>query len=88
MDAVFELTIKIFIDDFNADIREAGRRWSVPVLDLFELCGLYPNEPAHLPYFHRADTDMLHPSSAGHRRIAQTMAYWMLTIPPGFKVEE
>lgn len=73
-----------FIDDFNADIREAGRRWSVPVLDLFERCGLYPNEPEHVPYFHRADTDMLHPSAAGHRRIAETMAYWMLTIPPGF----
>lgn len=77
-----------FIDDYNADIREAGRIWSVPVLDLFERSGLYPTDPAYAPYFHDARTDMLHPSAAGHRRIAETVSRWMRTIPPDFKTEE
>ena len=77
-----------FIDDYNADIREAGRIWSVPVLDLFERSGLYPVDPAYASYFHNARTDMLHPSAAGHRRIAETMARWMLTIPSDFKAAE
>ena len=57
----------------------------MPVLDLYERSGLLPTEPSHVRYFHDAKTDMLHPNANGHERIARTMAYWMLTIPPDFK---
>ena len=76
-----------FIDDYNDDIRAAGRLWSVPVLDLFAQSGLYPNEPAHMRYFSNEKRDRLHPSAEGHRRIAETMATWMLSVPTDFKFD-
>ena len=77
-----------FIGDFNDDIREAGRIWSVPVLDLFATSGLCPlDRQAYADCFHDAEKDMLHPSAEGHRRIARTMAGWMLTVPSDFKGE-
>ena len=84
-DESFPNLLGLYIDDYNDDIRAAGRMWSVPVLDLYERSGLLPTEPSHVRYFHDAKTDMLHPNANGHERIARTMAYWMLTIPPDFK---
>ena len=73
------------IDDYNQAIREAGRIWSVPVLDLYGRCGLFPLFAEHSRYFMNAEKDMLHPNDAGHARIAETMARWMLALPSDFK---
>lgn len=81
----FPNLLGLYIDDYNDDIRQAGRIWSVPVLDLYERSGLLPTDDAYVNYFHDKDTDRLHPSAEGHERIARTMARWMLTIPAGFK---
>lgn len=75
----------LHIDDYVRVVREAGGIWSVPVIDLYAESGLFPVEPAHAMYFHDAETDRLHPNAAGHRRIAETMAYRLLSMPPDFK---
>jgi len=75
----------LFLDAYVAAVREAGAVWSVPVIDLYSECGLYPSEPAHAQYFNNAQTDRLHPNDAGHRRIAATMAYRMLAMPASFR---
>ena len=75
----------LFIDSYVNAVREAAGVWSVPVIDLYSECGLYPCEPVHAKYFHNAATDMLHPNAAGHERMARTMAYRMLALPSSFK---
>ena len=84
-DETFPNLLGLHIDDYNDDIREAGRIWSVPVIDLYAESGLFPLAASHQRYFHDADTDMLHPSARGHERIARTMMYRMLALPPDFK---
>ena len=84
-DETFPNLLGDYIDDYNDDIRMAGRIWSVPVLDLYEKSGLLPNEDAHICYFHDGRTDRIHPNTNGHLRLAKTMAYWMISIPSDFK---
>jgi len=75
----------LYLDAYVAAVREAGAVWSVPVIDLYSECGLYPSEAAYIPYFNNAKTDRLHPNDAGHRRIAATMAYRMMAMPASFR---
>ena len=84
-DELYPNKLGLYIDDYNDDIRAAGRIWSVPVLDLYARSGLFPLYSEYARAFHDADTDMLHPNATGHARLARTMAYWMLTIPSDFK---
>lgn len=70
---------------YNEDILQAGRIWSVPVLDVSMTSGLLPTDAEYSSYFHDAESDMLHPSSQGHRRLALTMAHWMRSLPSDFK---
>lgn len=74
----------------NATI-EAGKVWSVPVIDLNSLCGLYPLHSEHSRYFNvpaaspdAQGTDLLHPNNLGHRRIAATLLYQLLSLPCTF----
>ena len=64
----------LFIDDYVAAIREAGSIWSAKVVDLYADAGLYPNSRAHDAFFHNAEKDRLHPSAAGHERIAEAIS--------------
>lgn len=70
-----------FLDAYVESVREAGKIWSVPVIDLSSLCGLYPLHDEHAGYFHNPDTDRLHPNNDGHRRMATTIYYQLLTLP-------
>ncbi len=73
-----------YLDAYVDAVIEAGRVWSVPVIDLNSLCGLYPLLDEHASYFHNADTDRLHPNNAGHQRMARTLYYQLLTLPATF----
>lgn len=73
-----------FLDSYVDAVIEAGKIWSVPVIDLNSLCGLYPLLDGHAPYFNDADTDRLHPNNAGHNRMARTLYYQLLTLPCTF----
>ncbi|MDE6342344.1 MAG: SGNH/GDSL hydrolase family protein [Muribaculaceae bacterium] len=73
-----------FLDAYVEAVVEAGRIWSVPVIDLNALCGLYPLHDEHGRYFHNPETDRLHPNDAGHSRMAQTLYWQLLTLPCTF----
>ena len=75
----------VFFDEYVDAVRQASGIWSVPVLDLNGSCGLYPLCRQHERYFHDAETDMLHPNSRGHYRIAKTLMYMMLALPADFR---
>lgn len=70
-----------YLDAYVEAVKEAGQIWSVPVIDLSALCGLYPLDDEYAKYFNRADTDRLHPNDAGHKRMAQTLMYQLLQLP-------
>lgn len=61
-------------------VRQASAIWSVPVIDLYALSGLYPMHKEQEEYF-PGGNDWLHPDSDGHRRLALTIYYQLLTIP-------
>jgi len=83
-DESFPNDIGLYVEEYVKVVKEAGNVWSVPVIDLNALAGLNPNLDVHAGYFHDAATDRLHPSAAGHERIARTLMYQMLALPAGF----
>ena len=64
----------LFVDDYVQVVKEAGNVWSAKVVDLNADAGLYPNADAHVPFFSNGERDRLHPSDAGHRRIADAIS--------------
>lgn len=73
-----------YLDAYIDAVIEAGKVWAVPVIDLASLCGLYPILDEYAPYFNDSETDRLHPNNSGHKRIASTLLYQLLTIPAVF----
>ena len=55
-------------------MKEAGNVWAAKVVDLNADSGLYPVSRAHDAYFSNAERDRLHPSTAGHGRIAEAIS--------------
>ena len=64
----------LFIDDYVNVVKEAGNVWSAKVVDLNADAGLYPKADSHVPFFSNGERDRLHPSDAGHRRMADAIA--------------
>ena len=64
----------LFIDDYVNVVKEAGNVWSAKVVDINADSGLYPNSNAHVPFFSNGNRDRLHPSAAGHKRIADAIS--------------
>ena len=75
----------LFVESYAEVIKEAANIWAVPVIDLNSLSGLYPMLDAHASYFANVNTDRLHPEISGHQRIAQTLAYQLLSLPATFR---
>lgn len=70
-----------YLDAYVGAVKEAGQVWAVPVIDLGALCGLYPLYDQYAPYFKSAEKDRLHPNNNGHKRMAETLMYQLLTLP-------
>lgn len=64
----------LYIDDYIACIREAADIWGCALIDLYRDSGLLPRlDDHHREEFRSFETDGLHPNSAGHLRLAQTI---------------
>ena len=81
-----------YIDAYVEVVKEVANVWAVPVIDLNSICGLYPLEESNALYWRRPSLekseksgkgriDRLHPNSAGHLRMARTLAYQLLGYP-------
>ena len=76
----------LYLDDYVEAVREGGRIWSAPVIDLFAEGGLCPRIENQGRLFWNAKSDRLHPSSEGHRRLALLIAAKLRTLPATFKI--
>lgn len=72
--------IGVFFDEYVKSVKEAGNIWSVPVIDLNSVSGLYPVIKEGDCYFHN-EKDLLHPNDAGHLRMAKTIYYQLAALP-------
>ena len=70
-----------YVDAYVEAVREAGSVWSVPVVDLNARSGLFPLLKEQGQLFGDTLSDRLHPNAAGHRRMALTLVYQLLTLP-------
>lgn len=80
----FPNKLGLYVDAYVNTVKEAGNVWAVPVIDLNSICGLYPMNDAHAVYFHKADTDRLHPNAKGHLRMAKALMYQLMAYPAQF----
>lgn len=70
-----------WFSEYVEAVKKAGNVWSVPVIDLNMLSGLYPLLDSNAQFFHNATTDRLHPNDKGHYRMARTLEYQLLALP-------
>ena len=84
-DEMYANGIGLYIDDYAEALRQAGKVWSVPVIDFFGDSGIYPVKESHDRYVANKDDDRLHPNDEGHYRLALTAQYQLLTLPSTFK---
>jgi len=70
-----------YIDAYVDAIKEAGNVWSVPVIDINSLSGLYPILDEHTRYFYNSEKDRLHPNDKGHMRIAKLLLQQLIVLP-------
>lgn len=61
----------LYIEDYVDMLKLAAAYWSVPVIDLYGESGIYPNLRSNDDMIAKPDTDRLHPSEAGHYRVAR-----------------
>jgi hypothetical protein len=81
----FSNALGLYIEHYVEKVRQAADVWSCPLIDLYRLSGLHPLTESHGQFFANPETDRLHPGTAGHQRIAQTMTYQMLALPSSFR---
>lgn len=74
-----------YLEEYTEALKEAGRIWAMPVIDLSSICGLYPLADEHAQYFSNPERDRLHPNDAGYDRIARTLYYQLVSLPCGFE---
>jgi len=71
----FSNNLGLYINDYVDVLKQASSFWAVPLIDLFSLSGLHPVLDSNSKYFLNAETDRLHPNSAGNFRLAKTIQY-------------
>jgi lysophospholipase L1-like esterase len=72
-------TAGLFIEDYVNAIVDIGKWYSIPVLDLYRVSGLQPNEPSNKSLYF-SPTDGLHPNAAGHQVIANKLQLFINAI--------
>ena len=77
----------LYIDSYVDILKQAASYWAVPLIDLYSTSGLFPMAEVQLQYFHKKDTDRLHPNALGDYRLAKTIQYQLLALPSGFVTE-
>ncbi len=80
----FANDLGLYIDAYVETLKKAASVWSVPLVDLYSLSGLYPMEDSNIKYFRNAKNDRLHPCSLGYYRLAKTIQYQLLALPSTF----
>ena len=71
----------LYVGAYVKSVKEASEVWSVPVIDLYGLSGLFPLLDEGAQLFNKKDVDRLHPNEVGHARMAQTLLYQLATLP-------
>ncbi len=74
----------LYINDYVHLLKQASENWSIPVIDLFSISGLYPLTFSQSGYFRNKDTDLLHLNQSGNYRLAKTIQYQLLALPSTF----
>lgn len=77
----FSNDLGLYLDNYVNVLRNASSVWAVPLIDLYSLSGLHPVLDSNTKYFSNADTDRLHPNSAGNFRLAKTIQFQLLMLP-------
>jgi lysophospholipase L1-like esterase len=77
----------LYIDSYIAVLKQAASYWAVPLIDLYSTSGLFPMADTQSQYFHKKETDRLHPNALGDYRLAKTIQYQLLELPSGFVTE-
>jgi lysophospholipase L1-like esterase len=72
----------LYLDAYVDAIKEVANVWSVNVIDLHAVSGLFPILDSDAALFYK-DTaiDRLHPNDAGHKRLAEVLLYQSLALP-------
>lgn len=74
--------LDLFLDAYIEKMEQASRLWAVPLLDLNVQSELYPMSPAYDNFVNKADTDRLHPNTAGHKHMALTIQGYLESLLP------
>lgn len=73
----------LYIEDYVETIRKAADVWSLNLIDLYRESGLFPLYDEYASrYFANFETDRLHPSANGHKRVAKTIEAHLKNILP------
>lgn len=68
---------KLFIDDYIRALKKVASFYGIPVFDSYRLTGLYPiNSQQNTSYF----ADGIHPNSAGHKIIGESLASFIKSL--------
>ena len=74
----------LYMEEYIQAVKDAANIWSVAVIDMNALSGLYPLMDEYAAYFADPSTDRLHPSDQGHERMARTLYYQLSGLPVGW----
>lgn len=74
----------LYIDSYIDVVKEASNVWSVPVIDMNGLSGLFPMMDEYVQFFKDGEKDRLHPNDRGHERMARTLFYQLQALPCQF----
>ena len=73
-DESYTNSIGLFLDAYIDALKEAGNVWAVKVVDLHAVSGIFPNSPTQKSWLANPPHDCLHPSTKGHKRMAEAIA--------------
>lgn len=83
-DEMYQNGAGLYVNAYVKSVKEASEVWSVPVIDLYGLSGLFPLLDEGALLFNKNDVDRLHPNEEGHARLAKTILYQLATLPCTF----